>query len=124
MQLVGRVWGAAASPRSRKASTSPPPMNAPSPSRGQSRRVIDSQFLKIPIGFACASGEWGLRLCGGEGESVFEDELGGVEEGPEEVFEGEPAIGLRTFEEVFSDRPFLLSGVAAVGEQVYLIEQF
>ena len=40
----------AASPRSRRASTRPPPIRAPRPRRRQSRRVVDSQFVEIPIG--------------------------------------------------------------------------
>ena len=45
-----RPPAAAASPRSRRASTRPPPIRAPRPSRRQSRRVVDSQFVRCPSG--------------------------------------------------------------------------
>jgi hypothetical protein len=50
MQLVGFETDCPASPRSRNASIKPPPIKAPRPSRRQSRRVVDSQFVEVPIG--------------------------------------------------------------------------
>src|SRR6267142_5982638 len=76
MQLVGRpeiADSSAAEPRSRRASTSPPPKNVESPSCRQLRRVRPSQFRYCAMAFL---------------SSVLKYEFRRVDEGPQQIFGG------------------------------------
>src|SRR3954447_12953075 len=105
MQLGFRARGSAvapaATPRSRRASTRPPPIRAPRPSRRQSRRVTDSQFVWMSMAVL-----------------ILEDELGRVDQGPEQVGDRLATAHTGGGEDPLGDGPLFLRRKPAVGKQV------